>query len=140
MKDISVFRSSQSPASVSRVELGLRRPLNPSINGISKLAQEYLMMLLKTPGFDIFNRRNGGGIRTLNGFDSQEELESSVRAAILKAKRDVMSSQRISGLPSDERLSNVDLVKITPLGDGRVNADIRIISESSKSAYVNVVA
>jgi len=133
MKDISFFRSDGE----NKIRLGFRRPLNPPVAGKTKLAQEYLMMLLRTPGLDQFEPELGGGLRAVRASGSEEVLRETVRSLVHKATQDVKKVQIGQGLPSDERLRDVDLVSVKVV-NGILKIELRIMTAGGEKAFFNL--
>lgn len=121
----------------TQIFLGLRRPDNPTITGLSKLAQEYIMMLLRTPNFDSFNPDLGGGITAVTGIEGDDQIKSVIRNIIEKTTSDVRSVQAGQGLPTNERLSTVTIENIEiSHEESTAFLEMRIIAESGEAGFV----
>jgi hypothetical protein len=134
MRDISFVKAGSRE---NQIKLGFRRPVTPTVIELTKLAQEYIIMLLKTPGFDSFRRDLGGGLRTVAS-SSETTLRPIVNSIIEKTNTDVKSVQIGQGLPNDELLSSARLVTLEVLNNNILKIDIRITSISQKSAFVEL--
>jgi len=98
--------------------------------GINRLVQLFVKLLLSTPGSCIFNKRLGGGAlrnvgRTFDQADG-ETIKADFTIAIDNTARQIIALQsRNSSLPADERLMGANLLGAT-------------FSRSSAALYVNV--
>ncbi len=134
MNDVSFIK----PGTGNRVEIGFRRPINPKLRGLSKLAQEFILMLLRTPGFDSFQPDLGGGLRAIGGVQDEQRIKEVVRGVVDKTISNVRSVQIGQGLPTNERLLTATVVNVKFLQNNFLAVELRITSESDESAFVDV--
>jgi len=83
------------------------------LGGIERLKQRIAMVLLSTPGSDIFDVTSGGGLYSLIGKSSiysEEDLSQKITLAVMSTKDQIISEQRLNlALPLEERLVDIQL-------------------------------
>lgn len=84
-----------------------------SLQGIEKLLQYFVKILLQNPGSDIFNPTEGGGVLGLVGRVVTKKDTTSLSASLVSSvnqTRDqiLVKQNKITRIPSDERLLRAD--------------------------------
>lgn len=115
-----------------------------SIKGLERLVQNYVKLLLQTPGSDKFNPNEGGGVLRLIGRNVSKGDSKNLQAAIIgcigRAKDQLVARQgRNSRIPSDERLltASAEAVGYDP-ATTTLSARIAISAVSGKLAVANL--
>lgn len=116
IRAVSVLATRPSPnrKSVLRFEMG--RGL-ATVQGIEKLVQHFIKILIQNPGTDIFAPAEGGGLRGLVGRsvnkDEGRALRSAVVSAASRTRDQVVARQsRTPRLPPDERLLRAEVLGV----------------------------
>lgn len=99
-----------------------------AISGILKLTQLFVRWLLTTPGRDVFNPQNGGGLQEVARLAGNTGRPASVMSAVVQAVS--LTAEQIrrvqtggGGLPLDERLLDATVLD---LGAPRARDEVRI--------------
>lgn len=112
------------------------------ISGILKLTQHYVMWLLKSPGSDIFNPEDGGGLQDIVGTMATThkpgQLLGALSRAISRTNEQIKSAQLAAPrLPLDERLLDgkvLDIGTIRNTDEARVRVKIESVLGSEAVA------
>ena len=114
------------------------------VQGILRLLQLFVKLLLSAPGTDIFNKNLGGGALrnvgvTFNSGDG-ESIKADFVIAIDRVARQIVSMQSRNGsLPRDERLLNATLKGATfDRSQGALFVVIEVVSQTGASARANL--
>lgn len=87
------------------------------VQGLSKVVQQFVTLLLTTPGSDIFHPRRGGGLLSvLKGSlhpQHKETYTAPVMAAFTRAQRQMQADQVRLQLPPEERLASVSVTHVS---------------------------
>lgn len=79
-----------------------------TVEGLDRLVQSWLIVLMTTPGSDIFDKQSGGGARSLIGKTtdrSHSSIAADLSMAISRTNTEILRTQAANlGLPSSERL------------------------------------
>lgn len=114
------------------------------VNGVLRLLQLFVKILLSEPGSDIFNKQVGGGLLRNIGATFGSEEGDTIRAdatvAVDRAARQVISVQSRDGtLPRDERLLNASLVGATfSRSSGSMFLSVEVVSQTGVPARLNL--
>lgn len=131
--------TASSTETLLRVGLGA---IPSEITGPDRLIQLFVKVLYQTPGTDIFYRDVGGGLLGLKRRGTTGDLgalSAEIAAAVRKAERDVKSMQAGMRIPSDERLVQMEVLKIRPdSGTGDINVLLALTTVGGSKAYFNV--
>ena len=85
------------------------------VSGIEKLCQRIIMVMLGTPGTDIWDMSKGGGLQRLSRMSwSLQGRELRVQAALViqRTHQQILGEQRILDLPPAEKLVSLTLSRI----------------------------
>lgn len=114
------------------------------VQGILRLVQLFVKVLLSTPGRDIFSKKIGGGaMRGLGsnyGADEGGNLVSNVIIAVNTAARQVISIQgRDPSIPLDERLLSARVVSSGfNREEGAILVSVEVTSQAGRAATANL--
>ena len=96
------------------LELDLSAPV---LTGIDALFQRILLKFLKTPGSDILNVQDGGGLQRLlfgsAGGSDDPQVIADVTEVVRNVRRQLVEDQQISSLPASERLADLAITDLT---------------------------
>jgi hypothetical protein len=116
------------------------------VSGIQRLIQRYILMLLTSPGSDLFDPDIGGGLQDLIGKvasrpASEHEVSGSVARSVNKATEDLQRLQSGSQfLDPSERLVSADI--IGTFFDPRTTVlavQVQLNSAAGRAAVANLV-
>jgi len=123
----------------SRVAFGVG-PYPRMVEGIEKLIQNFVKLLLQRPGSDLYNQDAGGGILSIVGSAIEQGVDGSLSAKISqgvdRAFRFMQKSQSTeTNLPPTERILSAELLKLE-IDERSTSAavTIRLISEAGEEA------
>jgi len=145
IRSVAVLSSRASNTERSVINFRLGGHLT-KVTGIQRLVQRYILMLLTSPGSDLFDPDIGGGLQDLIGVvasrpASDHEVTSSVARAVNKATEDLQSIQGTSSfLEPSERLVSADI--IGTFFDPRTTVlavQVQLNSAAGRSAVANLV-
>lgn len=113
---INALSDSFSGTDRSRVAFDMGQATK-EVTGLQKLVQQYALLLLMTPGTDIFHKDRGGGLLQMLGSNLDPSSPSSytgiVVSAVNKTTKDVIQSQITRRVPDEERLSACAVTNVT---------------------------
>ena len=85
--------------------------------GVVKLLQHFVKLLLTTPGTDIFRKTQGGGLLPALGTvvdpSNPGPLSARVMASINRARGQLVASQAVRFVPPEEKLRAVEVVRLS---------------------------
>ena len=113
------------------------------VKGINKLAQEWLLLFMTTPGSDIFNPTYGGGGRAIIGKPSSHGGQSAMAALSLAVDRTreqlVQIQSKYPRIPPDEKLLSATLTDVRfSVDTTTVTAIVDLYSMAGGSASLTV--
>ena len=114
------------------------------VQGILKLLQLFVKLLLSKPGSDIYNKGLGGGaLRNLGvtfGAGQGESIKADFVLAVDRVARQIIGIQSRNGLlPRDERLLNARLQGATfDRSEGSLFVVVEVVSQAGTSARANL--
>ena len=121
--------SKVNPASDVDFEIGT---IPRRVRGTLRLAQQFLMLLLQTPGSDVFNPELGGGLQSItNGAaNTSTKITSAVTQAVNDAAEQMRRAQMgISNLSASERLLDASIQSIS-VSSSTSETHLKILIES----------
>lgn len=145
IRSVAVLSSRSSNTERSVVNFRIGGHLT-KVSGIQRLVQRYILMLLTSPGSDLFDPELGGGLQDLigtvaSGPSSDHAVSGSVARAVNKATEDL---QRVQGsspfLDPSEKLVSADIMGT--FFDPRTTVlavQIQLNSAAGRSAVANLV-
>ena len=103
-----------APDGAVSLELDLAAPV---LTGIDALFQRILLKFLKSPGSDILNVRDGGGLQRLlfgsSGGSDDPQVIADVTEVVRNVRQQLIEDQQVSSLPANERLSDLAITDLT---------------------------
>ena len=116
------------------------------VNGIMRLVQLFVKVLLTTPGTDIFSPQSGGGLLTKVGqqvslHDGGKEVIGDLVLCCAAATKQIIATQaQDPSIPPVERLlaTSVENAVFDRAGLG-VRANIQVVSHSGVRGYANMM-
>lgn len=112
--------------------------------GINRLVQLFVKLLLSNPGSDRFNRNLGGGAlrnvgRTFNAVEG-ETVKADFTIAVDRTARQIISLQSRNGsLPADERLLTASLIGATfSRSSAALYMSVELVAQSGRPAQLNL--
>lgn len=82
----------------------------PAVQGLAKMVQSFLCLLLSTPGSDAFHQEEGGGLGQMLGRgvnpDDRASFVTPIVASVGRVREQMQRSQTATRLPLDERLKD----------------------------------
>lgn len=143
IRKVTVLATKPSPdrSSILRFETG--RTIS-KLEGLEKLIQLFVKMLLQTPGSDMFNPGEGGGVLSLVGRvvskGDTSALSASLVSAVTRTRDQLIARQNlINRIPPDERLlrADVEAVGFNP-NTSTLAARITVGAVSGRAAVTNL--
>lgn len=115
ISSILVFGDTANRVENASIEFELTS-LSPA-RGLVAVVQQFLRLLLASPGSDLFEPTQGGGLGNIAGVVLTDEnfagLSTRALAAVKKCAADLRDSQLFANIPSSERLLDVIPINIT---------------------------
>ena len=143
IRSVTVFSTVPTPtrSSILRFEVG--RTVS-SLQGLEKLVQLFTKLLLQTPGSDLFNPEDGGGVLSIVGRvvgkRDTSPLSASLVSAVNRTRDQLIAKQnQITRIPPDERLLRADTqaVGFNP-NTSTLAARISVGAVSGRTAVANL--
>ena len=131
------IRGDAAPVTIQNRFLVLRQmgASSRTVTGIHKLAQFVSKLLLTTKGSDLFDPDYGASLLTLlrdpRSLTELEDIKSMVAVHMRDVRRQVIASQTNLSLPADERLKDLQLIRVDfNENELKFEIDLRLISEA----------
>lgn len=127
----------------SLVDLTLgKRP--QSVSGILMLVQNFVRVLLRTPGTNIFNNLGGGLFKSIGrtiGVNSRDRVGSDIAVAVARTRQAFIQAQTPDRrIPPEERLLTADIIGLSIVPEeGTIYASISVTSQAGTSAAATIV-
>ena len=135
--DISMVQTN-SDATQILFEIGNNPPI---LTGLNKLTQITLVTILTDPGSDKFDDFGGGLLQLLGrpiNPDDLTDIRSEVTVIISTSQEQMLAEQDEDTLPSNERLSRIDLLDVRLTGDFELEIDISIINDDGDNSFIRL--
>ena len=101
-----------------------------SLTGIQKLVQQFIKLLLQSPGTNLFNKDAGGGLLSMIGKNTDgltQPITSDIVDAVNRTKNYIIAKQsRNKRSPLDERLMDVSVNGIS-VGSDKVSVSVNLL-------------
>lgn len=111
---VDVLTESEGASGNVRVRYEVGTP--QSVQGVLKLAQRIVKLLLTTPGTDIFHQSDGGGMLAILGKAVHQSGAAGVSAQVMlgldRVSKRLIEDQAAKGLPPDERLAQLHVLEL----------------------------
>ncbi len=115
----------------SKIELSFNK--RGRVRGITKAIQQFVKLLLTTPGSDIFHKAQGAGLgRVVGARMGRKELEAQVGLltdSINRTSKQMVTSQLRQFMPDDERLKKVTVLKVR-FDPNQAEFSVRLVFET----------
>jgi len=127
----------------SLVELSVgRRP--QTVSGILMLVQNFVRILLRTPGTNIFNSLGGGMFESIGkniGANSRDRVGSSIAVSVARTRQAFIAAQTPDRrIPPEERLLTADIIGLSIVPEqGTIYATIALTSQAGTSAAATII-
>lgn len=109
----SVVAYSSVPTQFSNASLSFAVPTPVrNVSGVDRMVQSFLLVLMTTPGSDIFSKGSGGGVRQFVGRSTSKgaSASSDIALSVERTKSEILREQaKYPSIPLDERLLSAAL-------------------------------
>jgi len=105
--------------------------------GTLRLLQNFVRLLFRTPGTNIFQPKSGGGIQHMVGGDTIDStrIPGELAIAVRRVQGFIVGAQSSEqGIPSNERLLSSDILGIRQPDETSVEVSIQITTHAGTSA------
>lgn len=115
------------------------------VMGTQKLIQQFVKLLMTTPGSDIFNPASGAGLQGFVGTnfspDNANSVVAQVTFRVIQCGLDMTLRQTVAGVPADERLSDVQVlgVSVDPDDPTIMSLSLRLNTFGGRSAQFSTM-
>lgn len=142
LTSIVVYSNVPTASSDASLAFGVQSPLKTA-SGIDRMVQSFLMVLMTTPGSDIFSKSSGGGLRSLVGrsnVSKASNVSSDIALAVERTKSEILREQaKFPSMPLDERLLSAALDTVSfDKESSTLFAKIALQNMLGQSAEVNL--
>lgn len=139
---IRVLASAAVSKRDASISFQLNNPLE-RISGIDRLIQNYLMVLMTTPGSDVFDKSSGGGAQALIGRPTDrygKGVSADLASSLERTKTEIIKKQsKGTSIPLSEKLLNATLDQIVfDSSVGRLTAIVTIQNMLGDQAEISV--
>ena len=116
-----------------------------TVEGPFKLVQQFVKLLLTTPQTDIFRPNYGGNFQNWVGqnipMSAPQVLVAKTTMNVIQAGAALQMAQVGTNIPGDERLSDVQILKmaVDPLDPSIMEMSIKLNTFSSRSAFFSLL-
>ncbi len=116
-----------------------------TVSGILMLVQNFVRILLRRPGTNIFNPNLGGGlfesIGKNIGANSRDRVGSDIAVAVARTRQAFIAAQTPDRrIPPEERLLTADIIGLSIVPEqGTIYASISVKSQAGSSAAATIV-
>lgn len=111
--DITVLSSLARMQSSSLIELGLGGRVGVQ-TGPQRLIQNFVRLLLRTTGSNLFHKELGGSLSASIGANVTMRTKADVAVAVSDVKRQILAAQSpYSNIPANERLLSAEITGVT---------------------------
>lgn len=114
INEVVVLSSSLTLTERSLVEFTFgTRP--KKVEGVTRMMQNFLRILLRSPGSNIFHKNSGGGLLRRVGRNLTSRAAADVHIAVNLTKEYIVRSQSATReIPNNERLLEAEITALTP--------------------------
>lgn len=133
-------RFTLTPQSLLEFTLGERVR---AVTGIQKLVQNFVRILLRNPGTNLFHPRSGGGLTDVVGtnLDTRDRVAADIAVSVSRTRQHIVGTQTPDRtIPDSERLLSADVssLDVDPI-NAAVYVTILLRSHSGRSAAASLV-
>jgi hypothetical protein len=140
--DIKVLSNTPVSTQDAFISLGLDRPAK-TLQGLDRLIQAWLMLFMTTPGSDLFDPTQGGGVRGILGRNTDGQgngIAADLAQAIERTNSQLLALQAQNRrIPPSERLLSASLTSIS-FDDqtSSLYAQVQLVNALGQNASVTV--
>lgn len=111
--DVAVLSSVPTMTERSLIEFGVGARVT-KISGTQRLLQNFVRLLLRTTGSNVFHKTLGGSLQGSVGSNMGQRVAADVAVAISNVKRQIIAAQTpLSSLPPSERLLSAEIAGLS---------------------------
>jgi hypothetical protein len=126
LTDVAVLCAVPSYTGRSLVEMTLGSKIR-AISGTQRMMQNFVRLLLRTPGSNIFNKTSGGGLPQRIGSTLDNRVAADIAVAVASTKQYIIAAQTPERtIPNDERLLSAEIANLT-------------VDAANASVYVTII-
>lgn len=139
ISEVTVYAAALRPTKRSLLEftVGVRPK---KVRGILRLLQNYVRVLLRSPGTNAFRKNSGGGLRRRIGENMSQSASADVIAAVSRTTSYFLAVQaRNANLPPSERLMSAEVEGVAAdTGTGTLYVTISLMSHTGAQGTFNL--
>ena len=115
------------------------------VEGVAKLVQQFVKLLLTTPGTDVFNPDIGGGLQRFPGkrvnMDNPQSLVTQTVLSVVSTASKITAQQLRSNLPPEETLSDVQVldVGVDPSDPSIMELSLKLNTFAGRQAMISLL-
>lgn len=111
--DVAVLSNVPSLTGRSLIELTVGSKIR-KISGVQRLVQNFVRLLLRSPGSNIFSKASGGGLPQRIGGVLDNRIAADIAIAIANTRQFIVAAQTPErNIPTDERLLSAEIANLT---------------------------
>ncbi len=111
--EVVVLSSQARYSKRSLIEFGLGARIRAT-DGTQRLIQNFVRLLMRSPGTNIFQKTMGGGLLRHIGSNVTSRVAADITIAVSDVKRQILAAQAsYSNIPANERLLSAEVVAVT---------------------------
>ena len=135
-------RLSFTNRTVVELSVGIRPQ---TVTGTLLLVQNFVRMLLRSPGSNIFDKNSGGGlyrqVGRVIGADARDRVGAEIAVSISTTRQQFIAAQTPDRtIPPDERLLTADLIGLTVSpNEGVIYASVAVTSHARATAAATII-
>ena len=135
-------RLSFTNRTVVELSVGIRPQ---TVTGTLLLVQNFVRMLLRSPGSNIFDKNSGGGlyrqVGRVIGADARDRVGAEIAVSISTTRQQFIAAQTPDRtIPPDERLLTADLIGLTVSpNEGAIYASVAVTSHARATAAATII-
>lgn len=139
--EVMVMSASLTLTAQSTVEFTLGRSFR-RVRGPQRLLQEFIRVLLRTPGSNKFHPQSGGGLSERVGKNMTEYSAADIAISINNTARYFVSKQTpVRSIPANERLLAAEVLSVKADSDfGTLTATVNLLNHSGQSAAATLIS
>ena len=137
--DLSILASDSKESEGYSITLGMNMKA-VLVEGIDKVIQKTIKVLMSSPGSDIFNPTLGGGLESFvaENYSSHGELSSEIVTAIKLAEEAILLSETRKDLPAASKLASITVLGVTPLAQSGVSISLEIMNQEGDTGKTSL--
>lgn len=139
--EVAVMSASLTLTASSLVDFTVG-PSPKKVRGAQRLMQEFLRILMRTPGSNKFHRDSGGGLGQRVGKNLTNSSAADITVSVNNTARYIVSKQTpVRNIPPSERLLTAEVTAVdTNLDTGVLQATILLTNHTGESAGATLIS